>query len=85
MVLNEKEDLALRQTLSAIDRFVGEHGYPPTYRDLGIELGITHSAVFYRVRDLVCLGLVNDQPGIARSLRVTAAGRTAIDAGSIPR
>lgn len=63
------------QTLAAIAQFTKERGYPPTYRDLGSSLGIAHSAVFYRVRDLASSGLVHDSPATARSLRITRAGR----------
>ena len=68
------------QTLAAIAQFTAERGYAPTYRDLGSQLGLAHSAVFYRVRDLASNGLVHEAPGIARSLRVTHAGLDAIRA-----
>jgi Mn-dependent DtxR family transcriptional regulator len=73
---NGKEALVL--TLAAIDHLTRERGYPPTYRDLGARLGIAHSAVYYRVRDLARDGLVHDTPGIARGLRVTRTGRAAL-------
>lgn len=70
------------QTLAAIAQFTAERGYAPTYRDLGSQLGLAHSAVFYRVRDLASDGLVNEAPGIARSLRVTPSGLDALRASS---
>jgi repressor LexA len=69
-----RKELRKAQVLGAIEDYTSDHGYPPSYRELGGELGIAHSAVHLYVRELKADGLINDNPSHARALTLTAAG-----------
>jgi len=62
-------------------RLIADHtateGYPPSYRDLAAALRVSaHNTPREHVRALVAQGLLEPTtPRVARSLRVTAAGR----------
>lgn len=54
-------------------------GYPPSYRDLADALRVASSnTVAEHVRALVARGLLESTPKVARSLRLTAAGRAVL-------
>lgn len=58
--------------LQALDAFIHERGYAPSFRELGARAGIAStSMVSFYVRSLARRGLVAFEPGKARSLRVT--------------
>ena len=57
-----------------------ERGFAPTVREIGVRIGMTHSAVHGYARTLAEAGLVHDEPHIARSLRLSAAGRDRVAA-----
>lgn len=58
------------RVLQVIIGLTAEHGYPPTYRELATELGISLSAVHRIVQTLRSEGAVRAQDGLARSLTV---------------
>jgi hypothetical protein len=66
-------DLRYRQKemLRFIDRHVKEMGFPPTYREIGVEVGIpTVSVVLYNIAQLVAWGWLERVEGVPRSLRL---------------
>jgi repressor LexA len=66
--------------LAAIHDLWEERGYAPTFREIGDRVGLAHSAVHGYVRVLGEAGLVHDEPHIARSLRLSPAGRSRLRA-----
>lgn len=68
--INTKLTLKQKITLEYIDWFIKEHGYSPTYREIGEELGIDVAAAFKRVTNLVIKGYVTEMPGKFRTLKV---------------
>ena len=66
--------------LVAIDDLWKERGFAPTVREIGARIGMAHSAVHNYVRSLAEAGLVHDEPHIARSIRLSAAGMQRVDA-----
>ena len=67
--------------LAAIHDLWTEQGYAPTVREIGVRIGMAHSAVHGYVRALGEAGLVHDEPNIARALRLSDAGRARLAAG----
>ncbi|OGD20896.1 MAG: repressor LexA [Candidatus Aminicenantes bacterium RBG_13_64_14] len=68
-----------RRVLQAVEAFILGHGYAPTIRRLGEELGITSpSAVFKHVRSLECKGYLSRREG-----DLSLAGRPAPAAGQV--
>lgn len=64
-----------RQTLRAIFELTQARGYAPTVRDLCRHFGLkSTSPMQARVNALISLGYLLREPGMARSLRVTASG-----------
>ena len=57
-------------TLECIEWFINEHGYSPTYRELGELLNCDVAAVFKRVTNLVIKGYVTCEPCKFRTLKV---------------
>ena len=67
---------ALVDLLSFVDRFRTEHGFGPTARELYQGLGLSSCSVgWWHARAAARLGWLDWQPGKARTLRLTAAGR----------
>ena len=60
-----------RQALAYITRHTREHGYPPTLREIGDEMGIrsTHGVSDHLER-LEAKGAIRRTPGAARGIRV---------------
>lgn len=57
--------------LDAIIRFEDRFGFPPTYRDVADELGVTQSGYHSkRIRRLRDLGVIASTPGRMRSITV---------------
>jgi len=59
-----------QEILDTIIRVTDEKGYPPTYRELAVELGISVSAVYRWVGILARDGRLKKTDGIARSVIV---------------
>lgn len=65
-----------RDVLDAIHRLTTAWGHAPTVRELGMALGITSTnGVADHFRRLARIGLVRWQPGRARTVLITPAGR----------
>lgn len=64
------------RVLTAVFEFMAQRGYPPSYRDLGEELGMPHSQVHGYVRELRADGLIDERdPQVSRAITVSSAGR----------
>lgn len=60
--------------LTFIEKFIDEHGYPPTIREIGAGVGISSTSLVQRY--LLALerdGLIKRQPAIARGIRLVGA------------
>ena len=57
-------------TLECIEWFIKEHGYSPTYRELGELLNIDTASAFKRVTNLIIKGYVSETAGKFRTLKV---------------
>ena len=54
-----------------VKRYVGEHGYPPTVRDIGKEIGLTSSSTVHaHLANLEKLGLLRRDPTKPRAIEV---------------
>lgn len=74
----EKEDRKA-SVLEAIAVLTERDGVPPSYRDIGHEIGLAHSAVFYVVEALRRDGLINERKTLrSRAITLTESGRAAI-------
>lgn len=74
----EKEDRKAK-VLEAIVNLTDKNGYPPSYREIGEEITLAHSAVFDTVKRLKADGLINDNQALrSRALTLTDAGRAAV-------
>lgn len=65
-------ELAPRQhvALVTIERFIAEHGYPPTTRELGQAMGTKPQAAWYNLDALARKGYIAVDAGIRRGIRV---------------
>ena len=62
-----------RELLRAIEKYVKEHGYPPSHRELADTLGMrSTSSVAMRLDALERRGLIKRDHGVMRSLRVVS-------------
>lgn len=60
-----------RRILEFIRAHHTEHGYPPSFRDIGARVGLSSvSAVRYQVVELERMGWIRRTPGVARTLIV---------------
>ncbi len=59
------------ELVNYIDDYIVKHGYPPSYRDIGLNLGLSSSATIYcRIKKLINKGLLeSDHEGSPRALR----------------
>lgn len=74
----EKENRKAR-VLEAIWTLTERDGFPPSYRDIGQEIGLAHSAVFDTVEALRRDGLINERKALrSRAITLTAVGRAAV-------
>jgi len=64
-----------RAVLDWIKGFIGEHGMPPTVRELGSAFGIKSSSAFYLLKELERKGALERGDMGARSMVVKAAAR----------
>lgn len=65
--------------LQAIEEHWRLHGVAPTYRELGLRLGVWAPAVCEMLGILRARGLVQKTQGAARTLRLTEAGQRALE------
>ncbi|GAB4341661.1 MAG: transcriptional repressor LexA [Candidatus Abyssubacteria bacterium] len=64
-----------RQVLDFIKDFIGEHGYPPTVREICGKFGFLPHAAANHVSALIHKGYLAKQPRKSRSLEVVGSGR----------
>lgn len=64
--------------LRFIDAHVRERGYAPSTRELCEAMGVRTNAVAETLARLEVKGLLTHEPGKARTLQLTAAGRRAL-------
>jgi repressor LexA len=81
-------DLTKRQQeiFEFVKRYVGEHGYPPTVRDIGKAIGLTSSSTVHaHLANLEKLGLLKRDPTKPRALEVLVdRARSAVSPGGLP-
>jgi repressor LexA len=81
-------DLTKRQQeiFEFVKRYVGEHGYPPTVRDIGKAIGLTSSSTVHaHLANLEKLGLLKRDPTKPRALEVLVdKARSAVSPGGLP-
>ena len=81
-------DLTKRQQeiFEFVKRYVGEHGYPPTVRDIGKAIGLTSSSTVHaHLANLEKLGLLKSDPTKPRALEVLVdKARSAVSPGGLP-
>ena len=81
-------DLTKRQQeiFEFVKRYVGEHGYPPTVRDIGKAIGLTSSSTVHaHLANLEKLGLLKRDPTKPRALEVLVdKARGAVSPGGLP-
>ncbi|HKR82376.1 MAG TPA: hypothetical protein VJR27_05270 [Candidatus Saccharimonadales bacterium] len=66
-----------RELLAFIEKFIGEHGYSPSYREIMTGLNYTSVAtVALHVNNLIKRGHIKKRDGSARSLEVANAAPT---------
>ena len=66
-----EEEMSKRQTaiLDYVRAYVGDHGYPPSVRDIQVGLGISSTSVVdYNLRRLEWKKRLRRTPGIARGI-----------------
>jgi repressor LexA len=70
---------AMRKVLRAIHEWTLSHSYPPAIRDLCTVTGYTSTkTVWHHLLSLVARGCIEVEPGLARTVRLTEAGREAL-------
>ena len=63
-----------RQVLAALERLTRDHGYPPTLRELGDEVGLASAnSVLWHVRVLEEAELIERRAGRPRAVRTIVA------------
>ncbi len=84
------EVLPLRMTqqrfdlLTAIERLRKEKGYSPTVREIQAAIGSNSlSTTHWHLDKMREVGYVKWEPGVARTLRVTSKGKTALAASTL--
>ena len=69
------DNLSTRQKkiLDFIEKFINEHGYPPTIREIGEAVGIASTSVVnYNLNKLVERGYIEREPEVSRGLRLAS-------------
>jgi repressor LexA len=81
-------DLTKRQQeiFDFVKRYVGEHGYPPTVRDIGKAIGLTSSSTVHaHLSNLEKLGVLKRDPTKPRAIEVLVdKARSAVSSGGLP-
>jgi repressor LexA len=75
-----------REIFDFIKRYSGEHGYPPTVRDIGKAIGLTSSSTVHaHLANLERLGLVRRDPTKPRALELLGdAARKVVGPSGLP-
>jgi repressor LexA len=75
-----------QEIFNFVKRYVSEHGYPPTVRDIGKAIGLTSSSTVHaHLTNLEKLGLLRRDPTKPRAIEVLAdRARQAIGSGALP-
>src|ERR671927_1732328 len=62
-----------------VKRYVGEHGYPPTVRDIGKAIGLTSSSTVHaHLGNLERLGLLRRDPTKPRAMEILEKAKRAV-------
>jgi repressor LexA len=81
-------DLTKRQQeiFEFVKRYVGEHGYPPTVRDIGKAIGLTSSSTVHaHLSNLEKLGVLKRDPTKPRAIEVLVdKARSAVSSAGLP-
>ena len=81
-------DLTKRQQeiFEFVKRYVGEHGYPPTVRDIGKAIGLTSSSTVHaHLSNLEKLGVLKRDPTKPRAIEVLVdKAHSAVSSGGLP-
>lgn len=73
-----------RRILEFISRFQQKHGYPPTVREIGQEVGISSTSVVdYNLRALEKAGLLRRDREVSRGLELTGAAANRLVQGPV--
>ncbi|HDQ72493.1 MAG TPA: transcriptional repressor LexA [Chloroflexi bacterium] len=68
--------------LAFLNRYIGQHGYPPSIREIGDAAGISStSVVSYNLDRLEEKGYIDREPDVSRGLRLTSDADAYVDAG----
>jgi len=67
-----------RRVLRAIEKHVRQHRYPPTFQELGDELGISAPSVYGFIKQLERKGYVKRDPNKARGLTLIRRAQDAV-------
>jgi len=71
---NHKLSARQKAILSFIEKFLSQHGYPPTIREIGEAVGIASTSVVnYNLNKLVERGYLERQPKVSRGLLLASA------------
>jgi repressor LexA len=75
-----------REIFEFVKRYVSEHGYPPTVRDIGKAIGLTSSSTVHaHLANLERLGVLKRDPTKPRALEVLVdKARGAVSPGGLP-
>jgi repressor LexA len=74
-----------QEILDYIKRYVGEHGYPPTVRDIGKAIGLTSSSTVHaHLANLEKLGLLRRDPTKPRAIEVIVGKVQRAVTGGLP-
>jgi repressor LexA len=75
-----------QEILDFVKRYVGEHGYPPTVRDIGKAIGLTSSSTVHaHLANLEKVGVLKRDPTKPRALEVLVhRARGAVAPGGLP-
>ncbi len=71
----DNDNLSTRQKkiLDFIEKFINDHGYPPTIREIGEAVGIASTSVVnYNLNKLVERGYIEREPEVSRGLRLAS-------------
>ena len=62
-----------KRVLDCIEEYVGEHGFPPTVREIGDAIGVNStSLISYYLKRLEERGLISREPAMSRAIQLMA-------------
>ncbi len=62
-----------KKVLDCIEEYVGEHGFPPTVREIGDAIGVNStSLISYYLKRLEERGLISREPAMSRAIQLMA-------------